>query len=190
MAPTQHDDDPWAEYDGSDQEEEQAPTSGVGSFLAGAKEPKSTPRSKPEPRERTNRAPVDEDDVPAEPTRRPWKPPRLKRFRSLDDVTKATEKMVKAYLSGDIDAEDVGAFAKLANTTISVAKAKATTAALGQDEIPDLTEQDERPDIEAVRPVMIEATNFDTMTDEERRELYEKIKSRGDAPTNGNGNGS
>lgn len=183
---TNQPDDPWADYrDGpaEDDPKKKKPkrdSSGVGSFLARAA------------------AQTDLDDEPEDdyednvktssPSRRPWKPPKVKHFRALEDVSKATEKMVKAYLSGDIDAEDVGAFAKLANTQISIAKAKATTAALGGEDPPDLAEQDERPDIEAVRPVMIEAASFETMTDEERRSLYEKIQSRGGArPTNGNG---
>lgn len=183
MAPNPLDDvDPWAAIiDGpveTEVDEDVAPDdvapaspSPITSFLENA-------------RRGTQEASDDDVDVT---TMRSWRPPRIRHFRSLDDVTKATEKMVKAYVAGEIDAEDVGAFAKLANTLISAAKTKAVTASLGasDEDQPDITEQDARPDIEAVRPVVIEATNFEGMTDEERRELADRIKKQRGYPTNG-----
>ncbi len=107
-------------------------------------------------------------------------------MRTIEDVINSSERVFNDFQQDLVTKDEVEAFTKVANVIVNAKKAEAQ---IGGDkpEPLDLTKIAAKPDLETMRPLFVEARNFGDMTEEERRELFERTQKRG---TNGSGNGN
>jgi hypothetical protein len=111
---------------------------------------------------------------------------RRYKMRSIEDVIASSERIFNDFQHGRVCLDEVEAFAKVAQLIVNAKKAH---AAIGGDKPTpvDLTKIASKPDIETIRPLFVQAKNFAQMSDQERRELFEKTRP---GSTNGNGHGN
>jgi hypothetical protein len=121
---------------------------------------------------------------------RPVLPPVDGKFESLDDVLVYNRKVLEWLADGKITGKQIANYSRLAQIVIQSRKTMATAGALsGGDAVPDLTEIETKPDLEARRPMMVQVSDFRSMTADQRREFFEGLQALRGRSGNGNGNG-
>ena len=124
---------------------------------------------------------------PCAPARRQRQPkaesprPKIRKLKTLEDALIANQQVAKIFSDGLMSPDDVSAYMKIMKTVVEIRRAQAVTGMIENNNLdaPDLSKIKADADIERVRPAIVVAKDFGSMTTEERREFFQKIRSTG-----------